>query len=348
MDLRLALALALPASQLFACANEHPWFPNDDADEKPGLVCSGLMLRTLSDVAVPPANVAALVRVTDCDGEPLSRTLDEGNFEILENGSLRSPFEARRVVTPLARATKQRTLVVVDLSGSILLGGHRPAMIEGVRALATELIGDNHELAIYGFDGRPDLVPLGFFSAKLENIEAALALISRAEVVDDSTNLHGAVVNAIALLDQAVKEIEERDVIAQGNLVLFTDGRDLAARVTPRRALDAVGGSSHSVFTIGLGSDLDSATLSSIGTSGSFFVAHRDGIVRAFKDVSARVEALARRDYFVSYCTPARAGGHKLTVRVKDGDRSGEAEVSFFADGFGAGCRPEDVPLARP
>jgi hypothetical protein len=289
-----------------------------------------------------------LVRVTDCGGEPLGRSLDESSFQITENGSLRSPFEARRVVTPLARATKQRTLVVVDLSGSILLGGHKTAMVDGVRALATDLVNDNHELAVYGFDGRPDLVPLGFFSSKMEEVELALGSIMSAEVVDDSTNLHGAVVNAVMLLDEAVREIEERDVIAQGNLVLFTDGRDLAARVSLSRALDAVQGSSHNTFTIGLGSDLDNSTLSAIGADGSFFASHRDGIVRAFQEVSARVAALARRDYFVSYCTPARAGGHKLTIRAKDGDRYGEIEVGFFADGFGAGCRPEDVPLARP
>lgn len=345
--MNLRLVLALPLLGQMACATENPWW-DDDEPEDPQLSCTGLRLETLSDVAVPPANVAALVRVTDCQGEPLSRTLDESSFQILENDSLRSPHEARRVVTPLARATKQRTLVVVDLSGSILLGGHRTAMVDGVRALAADLVGDNHEIAIYGFDGRPDLVPLGFFTSKVEDIELPLNAIMTAEVVDDSTNLYGAVMNAVALLDQAVKEISERDVIAQGNLVLFTDGQDLAARVSFERAQNAVQGASHTVFTIGLGGDVDNETLSSIGISGSFFVTHRDGIVRAFQDVSARVAALARRDYFVSYCTPARAGGHTLKIRAKDGERIGEAEVPFFADGFGAGCRPEDVPLARP
>lgn len=345
--MQLRLAFALPLLGFAACGQEHPWFPNEPSPSPVDERCQGLRLETLSDVAVPPANVAALVRVTTCEGEPLSRSLDESQFEILENGSLRSAFEARRIVTPLARATKQRTLVAVDLSGSVLLGGYRATMIEGVRQLAATLLGEGHELAVYGFDGRPDLVPLGFFSHRAEDVEASLVKIAEASVVDDSTNLNGAVVNALALLDEAVKEIERGDVIAQGNLVLFTDGQDLAARVSARRAVAAASASVHEVFTIGLGSDVDSGALASLGRSGSFFVQHTDGIVRAFQDVSARLEALARRDYFVSYCTPARAGGHEVTIRAKDGDRRGEVTVSFFADGFGAGCRPEDVPLAR-
>lgn len=345
--MQLRLLFALPALGLLACGDEHPWVQNEPGPGSVEQRCQGLRLETLSDVAVPPANVAALVRVTTCDGAPLSRTLDESQFEILENGRLRSPFEARRIVTPLARATRQRTLVVVDLSGSVLLGGQRASMIGGVRQLGQALLSENHELAVYGFDGRPDLVPLGFFSHAAEDLEASLRKIAEAQVVDDSTNLHGAVVNAIALLDQAVKEIDKGDVIAQGNLVLFTDGQDLAARVSARRALAAVAASAHEVFTIGLGSEVDSAALADLGRSGAFFVQHTEDITRAFQDVSARLEALARRDYFVSYCTPARAGGHEVTIRAKDGDRRGEVSVAFFADGFGAGCRPEDVPLAR-
>ena len=113
-------------------------------------------------------------------------------------------------------------------------------MVEGTRRLIAQL-GENRRIAIYGFDGRPDLIPYANFSDDPDVWEEALSRILDAELVDDSTNLNGAVVNALEILDTAVNaEVRNVTQVTHGTLVLFTDGTDRAGRVRGYTARMAV------------------------------------------------------------------------------------------------------------
>jgi hypothetical protein len=300
----------------------------------PAEPCAGVRVEVLDSIAEPPANVAAMVRVADCSGQPLGVVLDDDAFELAEDGSVLSDFEATRDVRPAEREIQGRVLLALDLSGSITRQGLRSQMIEAARSIVDAADSDQ-QIAVFGFDGRPDLVPFTYFTPDRTEVEIALQTALAAPLVDDSTNLYGAIMSGLAVLDHAVR-IEEADpsVVAHGSLVVFTDGSDHAGYVdadTVRATLDAT---DHSVFAVGIGPSIDPEALSAIGRTSD-----------AFDDVTRKIAARASADYVVSYCTPARAGRRELEIRVTHDQLFGRAFLSFDATGFGAGCSPEASPF---
>jgi uncharacterized protein YegL len=302
--------------------------------------CSGLTLSQIDHAVAPPANVASLIRVTHCDGKPLQTRLAPENFSMSEDGQVLSAYEALREVRPTRREISEITVIVLDLSGSVHRSGLKQKMIEGTHRLIDQL-GENRRIAIYGFDGRPDLIPYANFTDDREVLNEGMVRIQNADLVDDSTNLYGAVVNALEILDTAVQtEIRNVTQVTHGTLVLFTDGTDRAQRVRGYSARTAVKHSPHSTFTIGVGAEIDAAILAELGNTGHMLVDDPDKISDAFEQVGRDVSARSLQDYVVSYCSPARAGAHELTIRVNTEEQVGQTTVKFYADNFGAGCDP--------
>lgn len=312
----------------------------------PGLVpCGdGIALLVLDEATAPPANVAAKLRITDCDGQPLSPRLEASEIELSEDGELVSSLEALRTVEPVKRETGELVLVALDLSGSVTRSGLKEQMIEGARALIDTLDPED-EIALFGFDGRPDLVPFEFFTTDRVALDVALDRASFAATVDDSTNLNGAVVGALELLDQAVRTTEDEKTVAHGSLIVFTDGSDRAGRVSQGEVQDAIEGSRHAIYAIGVGGERNEEMLQDLGRDGRALAADPSELKTAFTQVAEQMAARAETDYLVSYCSPARAGQRELQIHVKRGELEGEATISFRADGFGAGCTPVASPL---
>ncbi|MCC7385742.1 MAG: VWA domain-containing protein [Deltaproteobacteria bacterium] len=329
-------------SLLLAGAACGPALPEGPVEEP----CAGMRLEVIDQAVAPPANVAARVRVTSCEGEPLPARLDPTSFLLAEDERVLSEFEAQRLIKPLDRDTVQLAVVALDLSGSVVRSGLRDEMVAGARGLV-DALAPKHKVAIFGFDGRPDLIPFTYFTQDPIELHSALDVLVEAPLVDDSTNLHGAVINAVALLDEAIRIEAEKDRVAQGSLVIFTDGSDRAGRQTMSEATEAVSDSEHAAFTIGVGAEIDPATLETLGPDGHVVAGDASQLVGAFERVAALVKARAETDYLVSYCSPARAGAHLLEVRATSGERAGDVTIAFEADGFGAGCAPESAPLMR-
>lgn len=305
--------------------------------------CEGLKVALVDAAVAPPANVAALVRVTDCQDEPLGVRLAEHHFELAENGRSLSSYEGQHMVKLAERQTSARTVIVLDLSGSIVAAGLRDLMIDGAAKLITKL-PPNHQVAVFGFDGRPDLVRFGGFTSDRLAIGTSLEVARTANVVDDSTNLFGAIVNALRLLDNAVDR-DNDNVVTHGALVLFTDGDDRAARVSWGVVDRTLDDTDHSTFAIGVGPEIDENKLDALGRSGAVYAGAASEIVAAFEQVGQTLRAHAEATYVVSHCSPARAGRHELDIAVKIDNRVGRTAIPFEADGFGGGCRPEDAPL---
>ncbi|MEQ8274690.1 MAG: hypothetical protein RMA76_11900 [Deltaproteobacteria bacterium] len=331
------LALILPTYFLPACGGA-------DTSEIGANACSGLNLALVDAAIAPPANVAGLVRVTDCAGDPIGVRLDQQHFTLSEDGRALSSYEGEHAVFLAERQTQAKTIILLDLSGSIVRAGLRDFMIDGAAKLVAQLPG-RHEVAVFGFDGRPDLVRLSGFTSDRIAIGAALELARQAEVVDDSTNLYGAVVSALRVLDNAVDASRTEHDIVHGALVLFTDGDDRAARVAWGAVDRGLDDTPHSTFAIGVGPEIDETFLGELGRSGAVYAGAASEIVQAFKAVGNTLRAHAEATYVVSHCSPARAGTHTLTIEAEYQDRYGQVQIDFSAEGFGGGCRPEDAPL---
>lgn len=310
-----------------------------------------------------PSRISWLFKVETCSGEPLAG-LTGAQFEIYESGKKVSTFESQQQVTARGERFRLYSVVLLDLSGSMLRSGDFPQVQAAAARYLDEALaagGDGHRVALYTFDGREAPQALVPFTSNRAHLQAGLDSLSVSECrasadcasfadrrtcaggrcVDDSTNLNGAVVKGLELLDRelAAADVPWRD----GALVLFTDGTDQASRVAASTAKEAVLRTPQHVFSIGLGGEVDEGALRSFGKDGYWPVERADKLSQAFVEIAARVSSLANRFYVLEYCSPKRGGTHTLEVKAtvettRDGTLSGTIKGTFDATGFTSGC----------
>jgi hypothetical protein len=198
------------------------------------------------------------------------------------------------------------------------------------------------KVAVYAFDGSPDLYEITPFTESEQRTEQGLGKLTQFTSRDPSTNLNGAIVQALDKLKAGLKNAKVP--LHFGTLVVFTDGTDRAARVPLQQTLDAVNASEDSVFAIGVGNEIDDATLSRIGKDGYIRVENSATLQDAFKQIGDRIVRYTRRYYLLSYCSPARAGKHTVTVEAITKKARGKVSYAFDAQGFGPGCDATKPP----
>ena len=98
------------------------------------------------------------------------------------------------------------------------------------------------------------------------------------------------------------------------------------------------------VFAIGLGAEISDPQLARLGRDGFVKADEEANIGAAFDQVAARIEAASRKFYLLSYCSPSRAGTHRLRVEVTANKQTGALSYEFNADGFGPRCDPNRKP----
>jgi hypothetical protein len=112
----------------------------------------------------------------------------------------------------------------------------------------------------------------------------------------------------------------------------------------------ALGESPFDVFAIGVGAEIDPGELRAIGRSGTVVEQNQAAVQQAFEQIAQKIEASTKSYYLLSYCSPARAGVHKLKIAAEatndDGKtkKTGAFETEFDATGFGRGCDPNQPP----
>jgi VWFA-related protein len=317
-----------------------------------------------------PARVSIAFTVETSDGNSVPG-LSASQFEILEDDKPVSAFESQRTIQPRGERSRLYSLLLLDLSGSILKSGQFPQLQAAASAYVDRVLAqkdDGHRVAVAGFDGRAALIPVADFSNDADALKTAIARLADSQCtdstqcaafvdhrtcagwlcVDESTNLNGAVVLGIQRLASAL-DAETDITIKDGSLVLFTDGTDQAARVTDSDAQDAAQRSTQHVFAVGLGGEVDSAALQSIAKDGYEPVAEASKLQEAFQRIADRVTGLANRFYVLDYCSPKRDGEHDLTLRATWTSPEGEVLTgsltrSFDATGFASGCELPGTP----
>ena len=121
--------------------------------------------------------------------------------------------------------------------------------------------------------------------------------------------------------------------------------REGARLVSKNRFADALekvdkADSNISFFTIGLGAEIDSQILESIGKTFSVFAGNKEELEATFNQLSQKVSERANSFYLFEYCSPKRdgSGENNLAIQVTDGGRQGAVQTRFDATGFTAGC----------
>jgi uncharacterized protein YegL len=123
--------------------------------------------------------------------------------------------------------------------------------------------------------------------------------------------------------------------------VVFTDGTDQAARRTLDEALKAVNSvdQNTSVYTIGLGNEIDENVLEKIGKDGYFQADDMNELIQTFEEVANTIVADLNSHYMLEYCSPKRKGLHELKIVIYREGKGCSLTTCFCADNFTGGCK---------
>ncbi len=307
----------------------------------------GLRLTKLDSSVQKPSNIAVYFTVETPDGDPVAG-LEADSFAIYEDGKLVSKHESKQTILNPEVATEHLTILLIDMSGSVTESDDLPTIIAGANTFA-ERVGQFQKVAVFAFDGRREIVPISDFSNSTGRVASAVAKLENFDAKDPSTNLNGAVVEALNVLDK--KLAKSRMPLRFGTLVIFTDGSDRASRVDKATLDEALGRTNHEVYVIGVGDEIDIDELSIIGLTDVVIQPNREEISQAFAETADRIEAMSKRYYLLGYCSPARAGEHVVKIVANGNGLQGSLSYEFSAEGFRPNCNPEKKPnfnLSRP
>jgi hypothetical protein len=290
-----------------------------------------------------PSNVAVYFSVVDWRKRPVAGMSAE-QFKIYEDGKIVSQFESKQTILNPEVAVVQYTLLLMDMSGSVTASGHVGELTEAA-SLFAEKVGKTQQVAVYVFDGGKDIHPIAGFSAGGGNVHSSLSTLASYKPRDPSTNLNGAVIEGVQLLQNQMEHANQP--IRVGTLVVFTDGSDRAHRVEHSKVMETLDqlGDTMNVFVIGVGAEIDPPELNAIGRTKTILSKDPTAIRKAFEELGQYVEDYAKSFYLLSYCSPARAGEHDVTIEPHPPGRgTGSLSYHFNANGFTPNCDPNTPP----
>jgi hypothetical protein len=313
-----------------------------------------LEVQRINSAQDKPNNVWVFFTVTD--GEEPIAGLEADDFEIYEDDKLVSKFESKQTIQNPDVAAVMYTLLLLDMSGSITESGEADRLVDAAH-MFSERVGKTQKVGVYAFDGGEDIYSVVRFTEEPGSIEGGLEGLRTYKSKDPSTNLNGAIVQGLAVLDKELDK--DKRPLKFGTLVVFSDGSDRAARVPKQEMLDGLADEKYAdyeVYAIGVGAEIEESELKEIGRNGTELAENDEKVREAFEKVAARIEAHSKRFYLLSYCTPARKGEHMVRIdALANRDKKGKArsrgslEYGFDANGFGPPpeCNPERAPSFR-
>lgn len=320
------------------------WSCSDDDSQSPTLNV------TIEDQFVNlPSNVSVFFRVENQNGDGISG-LNESDFTIYENGQFISNFEATRKIQPNEQVFDYHITLLLDLSGSIFGGENLAGLKQAAKSFIDEVVpastdtnAEAIKMEIWWFDGAESIKQLQTASANSTTLKDAIDRITPEMSSDNSTNLYGAVIQGIDVASQKLTQTRNLNEIGSSAVVVFTDGTDQANRNTKGQALGAVANADRdiSVYTIGLGGEIDELTLREIGKTSFVSAANIGELLDRFREIGDLINGRANSYYLLEYCSPKRSGSKQLTIEVAQGSLAGNANTLFDASDFNGSCSLE-------
>jgi len=307
-----------------------------------------LILSIQDQYTTDPGKVSIFFKVSNSDGTPVSG-LTADQFTIYEQGrnddcfNTISTSESNARISPNEQIFSSNTLLILDLSGSVLetsLEELKTASTSFVNTVMPETTQESYKMAIYWFDGEDVLHELNPLTSEKSELTQAIATIDADISSDASTDLYGAVIKATDKATELLNESTQDERIGAASVVIFTDGTDQASRYSKDAAQEKVDTADPNIsfFTIGLGGEIDTAVLTALGKTSSEFAANKDDLEDTFNRISDLVSERASSFYLFEYCSPKRSGDNNLAIQVTEGSLQGAVQTKFNADGFTGGC----------
>lgn len=304
---------------------------------------------------VDKGHYSMLVQTKDKNNNPLGNLADL-TYELFENNAKSASDEAKVIMSQDARATTNRILLLLDFSGSLISDCDNVSIIsdnvdnlcyqlvESAKQFVDDVVNDQQTMAIYYFNSKTNITPLVTSStasstedkaALKEGLNQLYDSTFRADELQgyDSTNLNGAVIEATKeackWVDQCNYDVYKPQTDTNlesfefASIVVFTDGKDLANRVSETEMLSFI--DRHEdlyYYTIGLG-DVDKETLESIGRDKYIPVSQNSDLEGAFDDLSSQLASWGNSFYKVNYCPASQEGSVDVKIKVGNDDYSG-------------------------
>ncbi|MGE0087666.1 MAG: hypothetical protein AB7S75_24915 [Desulfococcaceae bacterium] len=325
---------------------------DDEGSSQPSCGCKsdpvienkGLVFIYEKQTVQKPANVSVMFKLETNEGQPVTDLTAE-NLRIYENGEPISLYESRQAIIPKPGTFVHNGMLLLDLSGSILESESLGSLKTAAKAFVTAVMPPKDSsgygemrLEIRWFDGSASTHLLVSFTEDPDMLIKGIDSITASISTDSSTNLYGAVIEGLNIVNNTMNMASQS--VSMGSLVTFTDGKDQAGRKTKDEAVKAVNNADEdiSIYTIGLGSEIDKDVLTALGPDGFVWADDIDELYAKFEEIANEISADVNSHYLFEYCSPKRKGQHELKIVAEYGEKSGSMTTCFCADGFEGGC----------
>ncbi len=313
--------------------------PENNPDPSADALTRSLLFRHTTLRTLGPSTIVLSFTLFDGNGDPLPDFAAE-QFMVSENEKAVPITVAQQAIINNEGRFGLYTMLLLDMSGSLVQAANLAKLREAVSTFLDTTVTDQR-VAIYLFDGRADLQRVSDFTSNRIALGQALnaTLTDGYSIADQSTNLYGAIISGLELLNQ-----HENGEILEKALVVLTDNTDQAGRRSQEDLTNALRQSEHPIFSIGLGNEVAEAELQRIGNDGKNYLkaVTIDNLAEVFDEVADRLHTITHSHYLLAYCSPKRngSGNHEVTLTAHQGEARGSISQSFSADGFEGGCNP--------
>ena len=285
--------------------------------------------------------VAVAFSVATCEGKAVTG-LATDDFDILEDDKPIVGSEASATI--LDRKAQVWVTLVLDNSPSVGAAGGVDAVADAAISFVESLFADGGsgvQVSVHFFSKKV-VVKLDFSSDKAQIVNTLNAYRTD-KTGSNTTNLYGGLISALKFSSEKLSTYaakQREGVLLLGQVVMFTDGADLAAVASLEEAKKAVAASSDRVTMVAFGADADPKVLDQLSTKASFTAKEPEKLKELFAEVGARVAAERKAVYVLGYCSPKMAGQHQVKIAL--GEAGTSPPVSFNAAGWdsdaGAEC----------
>lgn len=274
-----------------------------------------------------PAYVNVLFNATDTAGKGIDY-LGTADFRVTENGTNVSPTETNMKIKRMDEIPYAlQTVLLLDNSPSVR---DDFANIQNAALSLVANIVPKQEIAIYSFHSQITLA---------QDFTADTALLNNAirgltvPLGSFSTDLYGAIIEGVGRYSDVYSIA---DTIRQGFVVAITDGADETANHTLSETISARG--NKWVYMVGLGNEIDSTSMKSIGNKGFYPVTDISTLGAVFTGIQNDISLYAKSFYWLYYLSGKRNNQtHTLRLEIKNNQFSGAGsyiEATFESSGF--------------